>query len=142
VDWSFLSVPVHSKYGISTLSSAWALLRKRFKSSMKIEPTVNDNSTARGMAVPEEFWPALMPVARRVFWWGKSADWMEDSFRFVAQVMVFGDWNDTVLTWKLLGDSLFRQVLAHAPAGVFDPKSWTYWHHHYHMEVPALPGRF
>jgi len=56
-------------------------------------------------------------------------------------VMTFGDWDDVALTVKLLGDSCFRQVLAFAPAGVFDIKSWTFWHHHYRMDVPPLPSR-
>ena len=55
--------------------------------------------------------------------------------------MTFGDWNDTSLTLKLLGDDLFQQVLAHPPPGVFDIKSWIYWHHRYQLAPPPLPTR-
>jgi len=109
---------------------------------MKAELPVGSSFAYPGTAIPDQLRSALMPVAQRVFWWGKPEEWMEDVSRFTAQVMVFGDWNDTTLTWKLLGDSSFRQVLAHAPPGVFDLKSWAYWHHHFQMDVPPLPGRF
>jgi len=109
---------------------------------MKLQLPDGVVASDRGAAIPDNLQPALLPVAKRVFWWGKPEEWMQDASRFTAQVMVFADWNDTTLTWRLLGESLFRQVLAHAPPGVFDPKSWTYWHHHFQMEVPPLPKRF
>lgn len=92
-------------------------------------------------AVPESLQSSLLPVARHVFWWGEPEAWLNDTNRFVAQVMTYGDWNDTVLTLKLLGDSAFKKTLKNAPAGVFDPKSWAFWHRHYHWETPALPTR-
>ena len=95
----------------------------------------------RRAAVPSRFRPALLPVAARVFWWGTPEAWLDDLHRFTAQVMTFGDWNDTTLTLKLLGDSWFRQVLANPPAGVFDVKSWAYWHQRYQLKVPPLPTR-
>jgi hypothetical protein len=83
----------------------------------------------------------LLPVARHVFWWGNAEEWLDDAIRFTAQVMTFGDWDDTVLVWRLLGDSMFRQVLQSPPPGVFDIKSWTYWHRRYELAVPPLPER-
>ena len=44
-------------------------------------------------------------------------------------------------TLRLLGDQAFCQVLDHPPAGVFDIKSWTFWHHRYGRQVPPLPRR-
>ncbi len=80
-------------------------------------------------------------MAARVFWWGKPEEWLEDQIRFAAQVMTFGDWDDTMQVLKLLGDPLFQRVLRDPPPGVFDIKSWTYWHCRYHMPVPPLPAR-
>ena len=91
--------------------------------------------------IPEHLRPALLPVAKRVFWWGNPEEWLDLPIRFTAQVMTFADWDDTVLTYKLLGDSAFQQVLRNPPPGVFDIKSWTFWHHRYHMQVPPLPTR-
>lgn len=92
-------------------------------------------------SVPQDLRLALLPIARRVFWWGRPEEWLDDAVRFAAQVMTFGDWDDTALTWKLLGDPLFQRVLRSPPPGVFDIKSWTYWHHRYQMPVPPLPVR-
>ncbi len=55
--------------------------------------------------------------------------------------MTFGDWNDTALVAKLMGDSVFRQVLADPLAGVFDLKSWNYWRKRYGLNVGPLPER-
>jgi hypothetical protein len=92
-------------------------------------------------SVPTQFRSKLIPVAERVFWWGDPATWMEDSVRFAAQVMTFGDWDDTTLTMNLLGEELLCQVLTDPPPGVFDIKSWTYWHHRCQLPVPPLPTR-
>jgi hypothetical protein len=91
--------------------------------------------------IPEKLHPVLLPVAHRVFWWGDAQAWLKDTSRFVAQVMTCGDWNDTFLTLTALGEETFKQVLTNPPPGVFDPKSWTFWHCHYHLEVPPLPTR-
>lgn len=32
------------------------------------------------------------------------------------------------MTKRHFPESAFREVLAHPPAGVFDPRSWNYWH--------------
>ena len=101
-----------------------------------LAPSEGDKPT-----VPQHLRPQLAPVARRVFWWGNPEDWLKDAIRFAAQVMTYGDWTDTCATLKLLGDPVFRQVLENAPPGVFDLKSWTYWHQYYQLGVPALPTR-
>src|SRR5436190_5314633 len=80
----------------------------------------------------------LLPVARKVFWWGEPKAWLEDSVRFVAQVMTYGDLEDIRTTLRLLGNEAFTQVLDHPPAGVFDIKSWTFWHRRYDRNVPPL----
>ncbi|PWU09837.1 MAG: hypothetical protein C5B50_26640 [Verrucomicrobia bacterium] len=95
----------------------------------------------RTKGVPDHLRPALAPVAKRVFWWGNPEEWLDDAIRFSAQVMTFGDLDDIALTLKLVGDSVFQQVLQHPPPGVFDIKSWTFWHCHYNLPVPPLPTR-
>lgn len=91
--------------------------------------------------IPDHLRPALLPVAKRVFWWGNPKEWLDDTTRFAAQVMTFGDWDDTALVSRLLGESVFQQVIADPPPGVFDVKSWSFWHHRYHKSVPPLPSR-
>jgi len=95
----------------------------------------------RGSEIPPEHRAALLPVAQRVFWWGHPEDWLDLPIRFAAQVMTFGDWDDTALVARLLGEDLFRRVLENPPPGVFDERSWNFWHLRYKMTVPPLPTR-
>jgi hypothetical protein len=92
-------------------------------------------------AVPSALRAQLLPVARRVFWWGHPEDWLEEPLRFVAQVMTYGDWHDVRTTLSALGEQAFLRVLENPPSGVFDVKSWTFWHTYYHRPVPAMPVR-
>ena len=81
-------------------------------------------------------------MAAKVFWWGKPEEALEDQNRFVAQVMTWGDWGDVKTTLRVLGESAFEAVLDNPPPGVFDKKSWNYWHVYFgRTPVPALPQR-
>jgi hypothetical protein len=55
--------------------------------------------------------------------------------------MVYGTPEDLVTVRGHFPLSALREVLAHPPAGVFDPRSWNYWHIVFGMETPALPKR-
>ena len=83
----------------------------------------------------------LLTVARKVFWWGEPEQWLEDEVRFLAQVMTYGDWEAVRAAMKALGQAAFHRVLQNPPPGVFDKKSWTFWHEYLHLPVPPLPGR-
>src|SRR6266478_2137951 len=84
----------------------------------------------------------LLAVAARVFWWGTPEEALLDINRFVAQVMTYGDWDAVCKTISLLGKQVFREVIDHPPAGVFDEKSWTYWHAFFgRLPAPPLPKR-
>jgi hypothetical protein len=86
--------------------------------------------------------PALLEVSSRVLWWLTPEQGLEDTLRFVAQVMVFGTWDDVQTTLRIVGEANFRQVLSSPPAGVFDPRSWNYWHLRFGISpVPKLPTR-
>src|SRR5262245_523522 len=83
----------------------------------------------------------LLPIAKKLFWWGTAEEWLEAPVRFLAQVMTYGDWDDVRMTLGVLGKSAFVQVLDNPPPGVFDAKSWTFWHLHYNRSVPPMPMR-
>lgn len=84
----------------------------------------------------------LIPVARRLCWWQTPEEALADSIRFAAQVMTFGNWEDVQKTRAVLGDEHLKQTLHEAPAGVFDPPSWHYWHYVFGIEpIPDLPRR-
>jgi len=91
--------------------------------------------------VPRHLRDELLPIAKHLFWWGTPEEWLEDKLRFVAQVMTYGDLNDIATISRVLGETAFCEVLDAPPPGVFDIKSWTFWHHRFKRPVPPLPQR-
>ena len=84
----------------------------------------------------------LRQVARRVFWWLTPEEGMADGLRLAAQVMTWGTWDDVQTTRLALGEETFRRALLAPPAGLFDERSWVYWHHYFGISpVPPLPRR-
>lgn len=79
----------------------------------------------------------LLGVARRLIWWKPPAVALEDRPRFLAQVMVLGTWNDVAVTRLHCSDEDLRKVLRAPPPGVFDPRSWSYWHRM--LDEPCVP---
>ena len=85
---------------------------------------------------------ALLAVARQAFWRGTPEEWLQDQTLFLAQVMVYGDGKSVSTVTLILGEDGFKQVLQSPPSGLFDEKSWRFWHNRYAMEIPPLPQRF
>ena len=84
----------------------------------------------------------LSSLATRLIWWKKPADALVDRRRFLAQVMTLGTWNDISEAKHFWTEENFREALREAPPGVFDVRSWTYWHHRLDLlPVPPLPTR-
>lgn len=90
----------------------------------------------------EEAGQALRRIAERLMWWQPPAVSLQQLRRFIAQVMVLGNWEDVQTTRRAFGDDAFREVLCDAPPGIFDLRSWTYWHHVFRLlPIPPLPQR-
>lgn len=84
----------------------------------------------------------LLRLAGRLIWWKPPAEAARDIPRLAAQVMALGTWDDVQAARKLLGADAFRRVLDNPPPGVFDARSWAYWHAVFEREpVPPLPKR-
>lgn len=84
----------------------------------------------------------LERVASRLFWWKSPAEALADPIRFLAQVMTYGTVEDLTVVRRHFSETAFREVLAKPPAGVFDPRSWNYWHVVFGLKTPAeLPKR-
>jgi hypothetical protein len=84
----------------------------------------------------------LRRVAVRVFWWLQPEEALADPTRFVAQVMTLGTWDDVQTVRGKLGEEMFRRALLAAPPGIFDGRSWAYWHQYFSISpVPPLPRR-
>ncbi len=81
-------------------------------------------------------------MARRLVWWKAPGDALADRHRFLAQVMVYGTVEDIVVARRHFSDDDFKRVLDRPPPGVFDPRSWAYWHVVFGLDPPSeIPGR-
>jgi hypothetical protein len=72
--------------------------------------------------------PALLQVARRVIWFEEPAVALADPVQFLAHVMVFGTVEDLAALRGIVGMADYGEVLDDAPPGIFDARSWAYWH--------------
>jgi len=70
----------------------------------------------------------LRKVAQRVFWWLPPEEGMRDAVRLAAKVMTLATWDDVQTARAALGEDGFRRALLAPPPGVFDMRSWHYWH--------------
>jgi len=83
----------------------------------------------------------LEDIATRLFWWKSAQEALADPHRFLAQVMVYGTAEDVVAIRRHFRDEDLRKVLADPPPGLFDPRSWAYWHVVFGLEPSELPRR-
>lgn len=84
----------------------------------------------------------LLALARRLCWWKRPEDALTAPLRFLAQVMALGTWDDIRMARRYWTDDEFRAVLREPPAGLFDPRSWNYWHCVLGVgPVPPMPVR-
>ena len=94
--------------------------------------------TARGGADKEK----LFALARRLVWWKTPEDALAERNRFLAQMMSLGTWQDIEEAKQFCPGAAFRDALRHAPPGVFEPRSWSYWHRLLEvLPIPRLPTR-
>jgi hypothetical protein len=80
-----------------------------------------------------------LQLAKRLLWWQPPAEAVKDEARLLAQVMVLGTWDDVQQARFIWPESAFRAVLENPPLGLFDAKSWNYWHLIFHLPKPPLP---
>ncbi len=86
--------------------------------------------------------PELLEVADRVVCFKSPEETLRDSVFFLAYVMTYGMPRDLRILRQVYSDNDLREALSQAPAGVFDPRSWSYWHVILGLEpVPPLPRR-
>lgn len=85
--------------------------------------------------------PTLDQVARRLFWWKEPAEALSDPHRFVAQAMVFATPEELAVVRRRFPKAVFVESLRRAPAGLFDPRSWAYWHLMLDLGAPPEPPK-
>lgn len=90
---------------------------------------------------------ALLPaLAARYIWWQTPTEAMRQPARVIAQVMDLGTLEDADQLEAVVGPTAMIDVLHHAQAGWFRPRSWSYWHHRLglttaYTTVPDQPAR-
>jgi len=87
----------------------------------------------------------ILPMARKYIWWKTPDEAARFPQRVIAQVMNMGDYADVQALAEQVGDAVLVDVLTHAQAGEFNPRSWFYWHYRLGLaslgKVPAMPSR-
>jgi hypothetical protein len=84
----------------------------------------------------------MKTLAQRLIWWKRPEEAIEFPRRLLAQVMTLGTWEDVQLAKQIWNRDEFVAVLHDPPPGVFDARSWNYWHTVLGLlPAPALPER-
>jgi len=84
----------------------------------------------------------LATVAQRVIWFEPPEQALADPIRFVTYAMTYGTHQDMKVVRLYLSDDDLREALTYAPPGIFDPRSWAYWHLKLgQYPPPPLPSR-
>ena len=87
----------------------------------------------------------LARLAKRYIWWKTVDQAMENPEQIVAQVMNMGDWDDVCQLVDCVGNEGLCWVIKQAEIGMFNERSWHYWHYRLGLAkvgcVPALPVR-
>ena len=81
-------------------------------------------------------------MARKYVWWQSPERTLADTRFFVAQLMTLGSVDDIRWLLSRVSEDRLRAVLRNPPAGVFNGRSWRYWHLRLGCApVPELPER-
>lgn len=81
-------------------------------------------------------------MARKYVWWQSPARTLEDRRLLLAQMMTLGTVDD--LRWLLsrVSAAELRRVLRDPPIGIFNGRSWSFWHLRLGLPpAPDLPAR-
>ena len=84
----------------------------------------------------------LLGVARRMVWYKSPEEALADPALFLSYAMTYGTVDDLRVVRAHYTDAQLRQALRSGLPGIFDARSWAYWHAVLDIEpVPDLPVR-
>jgi hypothetical protein len=72
--------------------------------------------------------PELRRIAARVVWWEPPEAALSRLDAFLCRVMTLGGLADAQHVEELYGRDRLREAIRAAPPGIFDVRSWHYWH--------------
>lgn len=85
--------------------------------------------------------PDLLRIARKVVWYDRPEQTLQDLDTFLAHLMVYGSPADVAVTGQYVPAEEFRRVLENAPAGLFTQEVWPKWREQLGMPLQPLPRR-
>lgn len=86
--------------------------------------------------------PELLRVAERVVWFQSPAETLRNPVLFLNHAMIWGMLEDLRVVRAHFTDDDLRDALRNAHPGVFDARSWSYWHLMLDLgPAPPLPVR-
>jgi hypothetical protein len=115
--------------------------------SMPLAQAASRQSHVQGGSIPlalnlePDARPAALRLARRYIWWELPEKSLENLPRFLAHCMNLATWQDQLWLEEHFSCDDFRAVLQDAPAGIFSPKSWNYWHVRLGLSAPPPPRK-
>jgi hypothetical protein len=81
-------------------------------------------------------------IASRVVWWEAPEQAVSRLDDFLSRVMTLGTLSDVNAIEQIYGTERLRAALRSASPGVFDLRSWHYWHHRLELgDAASLPTR-
>ena len=81
-------------------------------------------------------------MARKYVWWQPPECTLADRSLFLAQMMTLGTPDDVRWLLSRVSTSELREVLRDPPIGVFNARSWNFWHVRLDLTPPPkLPAR-
>ncbi|MBI3516883.1 MAG: hypothetical protein HY060_22865 [Proteobacteria bacterium] len=81
-------------------------------------------------------------VARHVIWFEPPEQALRDPVRFMAYALTYADAAEMTTLRRYISDADLLEVLDRAPAGIIDPRSWSYWNAVVgRWPAPPLPAR-
>jgi len=78
--------------------------------------------------------PELEALAQRLVWFEPAEEALADPVRFLAYAFARATHEEMKMLRTFITDDELREALDHAPPGIIDPRSWSYWN--------AMMGRF
>ena len=81
-------------------------------------------------------------MARKYVWWQPPDRALADKLLFLAQMMTLGTADDVRWLLSRVSEEDLRRVLEDPPAGVFNGRSWHFWHLRLGLvPIPEPPAR-
>lgn len=70
----------------------------------------------------------LRKIAEGVVWFHEPETTLRDPRLFLSHVMRYGTLEDVLVTNQYFSDADYHEILKNPPAGLFDERSWNFWH--------------